>query len=66
MGGMPKATSTKRALKKFIHENAVTLVAAGLLVLVLAILVLSRYGALYSIKQISIRSSPGQTRNLSP
>ena len=35
------------------HENAVTLVAAGLLVLVLATLVLSRYGALYSIKDIA-------------
>lgn len=53
MGGIPIATSRKRTLKKFIHENAVTLVAAGLLILILGTLLLSRYGDLNSIRDIA-------------
>lgn len=53
MGGIPKATDMQRALKKFIHENAVTLVAAGLFLLVLSVLILSRFGALHSIRDIA-------------
>lgn len=43
----------REALKRFIHDNVVTLVTAMIFVLLLALLLLDRYGSLYSIRNIA-------------
>jgi hypothetical protein len=43
----------KAILKRFIHDNVVTLVTVMIFVLLLALLLLDRYGSLYSIRNIA-------------
>lgn len=50
---MVKVSTNKQSAKRFLHNNAATIATVLLFVVILATLLIARYGSLYSIRDIA-------------